>query len=227
MHGPTCTFRASLTPLSLENCHWGVVTGPDDDPSKNIGVGMDRSSAPTQEWCPFNLCASSPAPPPRSYPARAVLTVQLLPARRFRTSGDIRQTWASVHRNLQTALPYLDKDKPISQPHCWAYPDSACQAATQCLSCYPRAAGSICCAGTSAAGRKSANGRAKSSPLRRVVCDQRAALSGLRPPQSLARGRDDAHNRQRGSDRRESTVCGEWSLLCPLALSTATGAACS
>jgi hypothetical protein len=28
-----------------------------------------------------------------------------------------------VHRNLQTALPYLDKDKPISQPHCWAYPD--------------------------------------------------------------------------------------------------------
>ena len=152
----------------------------------------------------------------------AVLTVQLLPARRFRTSGDIRQTWASVHRNLQTALPYLDKDKPISQPHCWAYPDSPCQAATQCLSCCPRAAGSICCAGTSAAGRKSANGRAKSSPLRRVVCDQRAALPGLRPPQPLARGRDDAHNRQRGSDRRESTVRGKCSARSLQRVSTGT-----
>ena len=68
----------------IENCHWGVVT---ED---------DTSSAPTADWCPFNL---------------------------FRTSGDIRQTWASWTRNLRTALPYLDKDTPISQPSCWAYPD--------------------------------------------------------------------------------------------------------
>ena len=106
-----------------ENCHWGVVT-PDD-----------TSSAPTAEWCPFNL---------------------------FRTSGDIRQTvsaaplvlfpvvqirqllyyyspafchvhvsyaalhraqWASWTRNLRTALPYLDKKAPVSGPSCWAYPE--------------------------------------------------------------------------------------------------------
>ena len=90
----------------LPTGHWGVVTGPDDDPSNNIGVGRDRSSAPTHSWCPFNL---------------------------FRTSGDIRQTWASVHRNLQTALPYLDKDTPLSQPHCWAYPDSESQ--HRCVLC--------------------------------------------------------------------------------------------
>jgi hypothetical protein len=77
-------MNATGKTFEIENCHWGVVT---ED---------DRSSAPTAEWCPFNL---------------------------FRTSGDIRQTWASWTRNLRTSLPYLDKEKPISQPSCWAYPD--------------------------------------------------------------------------------------------------------
>ena len=53
----------------------------------------DTSSAPRPGWCPFNL---------------------------FRTSGDIRQTWASWTRNLRTALPYLHKTHPVSGPSCWA-----------------------------------------------------------------------------------------------------------
>ena len=47
--------RQSGKTFETENCHWGVVTSPDVDPSKNIGVGMDCSSAPTHDWCPFNL----------------------------------------------------------------------------------------------------------------------------------------------------------------------------
>lgn len=77
-------MNASGRSYEVENCHWGVVTKD------------DTSSAPTADWCPFNL---------------------------FRTSGDIRQTWASWTRNLRTALPYLDKNAPISQPSCWAYPE--------------------------------------------------------------------------------------------------------
>ena len=58
----------------------------------------DTSSCPTRgrDWCPFNF---------------------------FRTSGDIRGTWNSFVRNLLTTVPFLDKDEPLSGPHCWAYPD--------------------------------------------------------------------------------------------------------
>jgi alpha-galactosidase len=58
----------------------------------------DTSSCPTagREWCPFNF---------------------------FRTSGDVRETWNSWVRNLLTAVRFLDKDQPLSGPHCWAYPE--------------------------------------------------------------------------------------------------------
>jgi hypothetical protein len=26
-------------------------------------------------------------------------------------------------RPVQTVIPFLDPDEPLSQPHCWAYPD--------------------------------------------------------------------------------------------------------
>ena len=163
----------------LPTGHWGVVTGPDDDPSNNIGVGRDRSSAHTQSWCPFNL---------------------------FRTSGDIRQTWASVHRNLQTALPYLDKDTPLSQPHCWAYPDSESQ--HRCVA-RPRATALNLLRCNSAAGREFAHARTEQSALWCLVCHQRPVVSGFRPSKPLACGRDDADYRQRRGGRCESTVRSE------------------
>ena len=163
----------------LPTGHWGVVTGPDDDPSNNIGVGLDRSSAPTHSWCPFNL---------------------------FRTSGDIRQTWASVHRNLQTALPYLDKDTPLSQPHCWAYPDSESQ--HRCVA-RPRATALNLLRCNSAAGREFAHARTEQSALWCLVCHQRPVVSGFRPSKPLACGRDDADYRQRRGGRCESTVRSE------------------
>merc|ERR1719272_76196 len=80
-------MKATGKSFEIENCHWGDVAPY---------IPSDDSSAPTAEWCPFNL---------------------------YRTSGDIRATWASFTRNLHTALPYLSPKSPLSGPSCWAYPD--------------------------------------------------------------------------------------------------------
>jgi hypothetical protein len=64
-----------------------------------ICTADDASSCPTspsREWAPFNF---------------------------FRTSGDVRETWNSVVRNLLTAMRFLDERAPLSGPHAWAYPD--------------------------------------------------------------------------------------------------------
>jgi hypothetical protein len=41
----------------------------------------------------------------------------------FRTSNDIQAFAEAWFWNLQTVLPFLDPVEPLSQPHCWAYPD--------------------------------------------------------------------------------------------------------
>eukprot|EP00040_Diaphanoeca_grandis_P023817 m.130100 g.130100 ORF g.130100 m.130100 type:complete len:411 (+) comp29458_c0_seq1:69-1301(+) len=41
----------------------------------------------------------------------------------YRTSGDIRSNFKSVIHNLQTVIPYLEAQPPLSFPGCWAYPD--------------------------------------------------------------------------------------------------------
>jgi len=56
----------------------------------------DGSSCPTEKWCPFNW---------------------------FRTSGDINSRIDSWFANLQTTIKFQDKDRPLSVPSCWAYPD--------------------------------------------------------------------------------------------------------
>ena len=78
--------------FETENCHWGTCFP--NVSTVPYAFAADDSSCPTQDWCPFNM---------------------------YRTSGDIRATWASWTRNLQTAVPFLDADKPLSTPGCWAY----------------------------------------------------------------------------------------------------------
>jgi len=55
-------------------------------------------TVPTLDWCPWSY---------------------------FRSSGDIQANWASMFSNLQTTIPYQDKNAPLSRPGCWAYPVSA------------------------------------------------------------------------------------------------------
>ena len=80
--------------FETENCHWGTCMPKVTDVPYQFAA--DDSSCPTKDWCPFNM---------------------------FRTSGDIRATWASWTRNLQTVVPFLDPVAPLSRPGCWAYPD--------------------------------------------------------------------------------------------------------
>lgn len=51
---------------------------------------------PNSTWCPFHT---------------------------FRTSTDISPMWESVVYNIQTMLPFLEGDNPISQQNCWPQPD--------------------------------------------------------------------------------------------------------
>ena len=57
----------------------------------------DDSSCPSQDWCPFNW---------------------------YRSSGDINAGTESWLSNLQTTIKFQDYAEPLSQPGCWAYPDS-------------------------------------------------------------------------------------------------------
>jgi alpha-galactosidase len=41
----------------------------------------------------------------------------------FRTSGDIRNTWDSMLRNLATTTKFQDLEKPLAGRGCWTYPD--------------------------------------------------------------------------------------------------------
>jgi hypothetical protein len=55
--------------------------------------GDDASACPSQDWCPFNW---------------------------YRSSGDINSGSNSWYSNLQSVIPYLAKDKPLSRQGCWA-----------------------------------------------------------------------------------------------------------
>jgi alpha-galactosidase len=41
----------------------------------------------------------------------------------YRVSDDIAPNFLSTMWNLQQMLPFLDREKPLSRPRCWAYPD--------------------------------------------------------------------------------------------------------
>jgi len=41
----------------------------------------------------------------------------------FRISNDIGPNWPSIIGNLQQTIRFQDKNHPLSQPGCWAYPD--------------------------------------------------------------------------------------------------------
>lgn len=45
------------------------------------------------------------------------------PFHMFRVSDDIAPHFLSTMWNLQQMLPFLDRNKPLSRPGCWAYPD--------------------------------------------------------------------------------------------------------
>ena len=52
----------------------------------------------------------------RTLSAQHTASIKQMP---HRTSGDIRATWASFTRNLETAVPYLAAKNPLSGPSCW------------------------------------------------------------------------------------------------------------
>jgi len=45
------------------------------------------------------------------------------PFHMYRVSDDIAPHFLSAMWNLQQMLPFLDREKPLSRPGCWAYPD--------------------------------------------------------------------------------------------------------
>lgn len=55
-------------------------------------------------------------------PCSGTTTPSNCPYNFFRTSGDIRNNWDSMHRNLQTTKKYQG-NPPLARPGTWAYPD--------------------------------------------------------------------------------------------------------
>ena len=92
-------LNASARPVMIENCHWGYCDGADFQKPRRFD--RDASSCPERRpdgsiYCPFHF---------------------------FRTSMDINKDAETWIRNLQTAAPFLDKEKPLAGRGCWAYPD--------------------------------------------------------------------------------------------------------
>merc|ERR1711871_44714 len=69
-------------------------TGRDAIMVENCHWGSRVPFEPNATWCPWNF---------------------------YRTSGDVRATYASVVGNLQTTIKYATTG--LSRPGCWAYPD--------------------------------------------------------------------------------------------------------
>ena len=95
-------LNASARPVMLENCHWGYCDGDRSLLNGNPAM-FDRgdSSCPERRpdgsvYCPFHF---------------------------FRTSMDINKDSETWIRNLQTAVRFLDPEKPLAGRGCWAYPD--------------------------------------------------------------------------------------------------------
>ena len=63
---------------------------------RDCGQMGGASACPTLDWCPFNW---------------------------YRSSHDINSSPGSWFGNLQTTLPFLAYEQPLSRPSCWAYPD--------------------------------------------------------------------------------------------------------
>ena len=92
-------LNASTRPVMIENCHWGYCDGEDFQSPRRFD--RDDSSCPQRKsdgsiHCPFHF---------------------------FRTSMDINTDSETWIRNLQTAVRFLDRDKPLAGKGCWAYPD--------------------------------------------------------------------------------------------------------
>ena len=90
----------------LENCHWGMCAGVNEDGISGDGVDMHNwnegnSGCPTRlpdgnVHCPFHF---------------------------FRTSGDIDASETSWLRNLASTVRFLDPKQPLAGRGCWAYGD--------------------------------------------------------------------------------------------------------
>jgi len=70
------------------------MSGRDAVMLENSHWGEVSPYEPNSTWCPWNI---------------------------YRTSTDVRSSFKSVVRNLQTTIPYAEKG--LSHPGCWAYPD--------------------------------------------------------------------------------------------------------
>lgn len=76
------------------------------------------------ENCGNNPEHPAPSKPPWPWsPAIPEDLQQGCPFHMYRVSDDIAPHFLSTMWNLQQMLPFLDRDKPLSRPGCWAYPD--------------------------------------------------------------------------------------------------------
>ena len=96
-------MRATGRNFSVEQCHWGA------GGSIGCAAGDDASACPTDDWCPFNF---------------------------YRVGGDQAATMDSWFDDLQNVAQFSapaerggggggggEGRRPLSRPHCWAYPD--------------------------------------------------------------------------------------------------------
>ena len=90
------SLNATRRPVLIENCHWGKCdAGNEHDPDAWRQACPVRT-ADGRVHCPFHS---------------------------FRTSGDIDKSQYSWLHNLETAVRFLDGDRPLAGQGCWANPD--------------------------------------------------------------------------------------------------------
>eukprot|EP00756_Hemistasia_phaeocysticola_P016784 Hpha_TRINITY_DN15497_c2_g9::TRINITY_DN15497_c2_g9_i1::g.176301::m.176301/K07407/E3.2.1.22B, galA, rafA; alpha-galactosidase len=103
-------LNATGRPIEIENCHWGRTV-----------PGSGLSNEAEDVWHQGKL-RSGGGPSQGDAPCSGTTTPSDCPYNFFRSSGDITNTFDSMHNNLQTTKKFQG-DPPLSRPGTWAYPD--------------------------------------------------------------------------------------------------------
>jgi len=121
LHQWSAAFNATGRPILVENCHWGCTT-PNYPKVKPAIHHLSNAE------CLLHVRPPWPIPP--AYPTQhdglcdGSEPVSSCPYNTYRTSMDIKANWGSVMQNLDSVVPFLESQPPVSRPGAWANPDN-------------------------------------------------------------------------------------------------------
>eukprot|EP00039_Didymoeca_costata_P010223 m.137037 g.137037 ORF g.137037 m.137037 type:complete len:602 (-) comp14743_c0_seq4:85-1890(-) len=109
-------LNATGKPILIENCHQGMTVPCGEPPLSSTSCGWPDDN-PNKMLPPLG-------PTEEGY-CSGTTSVSNCPYHLYRSSGDVQNSWLSVHGNMLTTIKFALGPKARSRPGAWAYPDTA------------------------------------------------------------------------------------------------------